>query len=162
MHYLHLAGHMHVKCELWDLFDTWNKSWHESHWHCIVKCTFFAYMFLFHRICHGGVESMNERVQDSRSPPVNLSLNTDSHSTEVKRDSFSSLQAEGGVVATVKSEVYSNQQQERQPYHHVPFHHGAHSSYGKDEQRSMPDSTFEDSYNGENVVRVCFRIPTPT
>ncbi|KAK3551388.1 hypothetical protein QTP70_016629 [Hemibagrus guttatus] len=112
------------------------------------------------RICHGGVESMNERDQDTKSPPVNLSVNTDSRSTEVKRDSYSALPAEGGVVATVKSEVYSNQLQERQPYHHMSYQQSiqeAHSSYGKEEQRNMPDSTFEDSYSGENVK---FRVPT--
>lgn len=101
---------------------------------------------------------MNDRVQGTRSPPVNLSISTDSRCTEVKRDSYSSLPAEGGVVATVKSEVYSNQQQERQPYHHVPYQQAAqevHGNYSKDEQRSMPDSTFEDPYNGENVVRYC-------
>lgn len=129
--------------------------------HCVAKFI-CAYIFPFHRICHAGVESMNERVQGTRSPPVNLSINTDSRSTEVKRDSYSSLPAEGGVVATVKSEVYSNQQQERQPYHHVPYQQAAqeaHRSYSKDEQRNMPDSTFEDSYNGENVVRVCACTP---
>ncbi|KAI5106277.1 grainyhead-like transcription factor 2a, partial [Silurus meridionalis] len=108
------------------------------------------------QIFHGGVESVNERVQGTRSPPVNLSVNTESRSTEVKQDSYSTLPSEGGVVASVKSEVYSNQQQERQPYSHVPYQQttqDAHSSYGKDDQRSMPDSTFEDSYNGENVVR---------
>ncbi|KAI5618118.1 grainyhead-like transcription factor 2a [Silurus asotus] len=112
------------------------------------------------RIFHGGVESVNERVQGTRSPPVNLSVNTESRSTEVKQDSYSTLPSEGGVVASVKSEVYSNQQQERQPYNHVPYQQttqDAHSSYGKDDQRSMPDSTFEDSYNGENVK---FRVPT--
>lgn len=127
---------------------------------------FCLYVFIFHRICHGGVESMNERVQDTRSPPVNLSVHTDSRSTEVKRDSYSALLAEGGVVATVKSEsVYSNQQQERQPYHHVPYQQStqeAHRSYSKEEQRSMPDSTFEDSYNGETVVRDCVRTPLPS
>lgn len=118
----------------------------------------FLLIYIFHRICHGGVESMNERVQGTRSPPVNLSVSTDSHSPEVKRDSYCALPAEGGVVATIKSEVYSNQQQERQPYHHVPYQQStqeAHSSYGKEEQRSMPDSTFEDSYNCENMVRDC-------
>ncbi|KAF7708642.1 grainyhead-like transcription factor 2a [Silurus meridionalis] len=112
------------------------------------------------RIFHGGVESVNERVQGTRSPPVNLSVSTESRSTEVKQDSYSTLPSEGGVVASVKSEVYSNQQQERQPYSHVPYQQttqDAHSSYGKDDQRSMPDSTFEDSYNGENVK---FRVPT--
>lgn len=112
--------------------------------------------FIFHRICHGGVESMSDRVQGTRSPPVNLSVNTDSRDTEVKRDSYSGLPAEVGVVATVKSEVYSNQQQERVPYHHVAYQQStqqAHSSYGKEEQKSMPDSTFEDSFSGENVVR---------
>ncbi|KAM9488909.1 grainyhead-like transcription factor 2a isoform 1-T2 [Clarias gariepinus] len=112
------------------------------------------------RLCHGSVESINERIQGTRSPPVNLSVNTDSRSTEVKRDSYSTVPAEVGVVATIKSEVYSNQQQERQSYHHMSYHPStqeAHSSYGKDEQRSMPDSTFEDSYSGENVK---FRVPT--
>ncbi|GAA6099571.1 grainyhead-like transcription factor 2a isoform X1 [Tachysurus ichikawai] len=112
------------------------------------------------RICHGGVESINERDQGTKSPPVNLSVNTDSRSTEVKRDSYSTLPAEGGVVATIKSEVYLNQLQERQPYHHISFQQStqeAHSSYGKEEQRNMPDSTFEDSYSGENLK---FRIPT--
>lgn len=105
---------------------------------------------------------MNERVHGTRSPPVNLSVNTDSRSTEVKRDSYSALPAEGGVVATIKSEVYTNQQQERHPYHLGPYQQPAqeaHGSYGKDEQRSMPDSTFEDSCNGENVVRDCVRTP---
>ncbi|KAF4088101.1 hypothetical protein AMELA_G00078960 [Ameiurus melas] len=114
------------------------------------------------RICHGGVESVNERVQGTRSPPVNLSVHTDSRSTEVKRDSYSALLAEGGVVANVKSEsVYSNQQQERQSYHHVPYQQSTqetHRSYSKEEQRSIPDSTFEDSYNGETVQK--FRVPT--
>lgn len=120
-------------------------------------------MFIFRRICHGSAESLNERVQGSRSPPVNLSVNTDSRSTEVKRDSYSALPAEGGVVTTVKSEVYSNQQQDRQSYHHLPYQQStqeAHSSYSKDEQRNMPDSTFEDSYNGENVVKDCVCTPT--
>lgn len=122
----------------------------------ICLFTYFNYLFIFHRLCHGSVESINERIQGTRSPPVNLSVNTDSRSTEVKRDSYSTVPAEVGVVATIKSEVYSNQQQERQSYHHMSYHPStqeAHSSYGKDEQRSMPDSTFEDSYSGENVVR---------
>lgn len=106
------------------------------------------------------MESISERDQGTRSPPVNLSANTDSRSTEVKRDSYSTLPAEGGVVATIKSEGYSNHQQDRQAYHHVPYQQSiieAHSSYCREEQRSMPDSTFEDSYNGENVVSDCVR-----
>lgn len=108
---------------------------------------------------------MNERDQSTKPPPVNHSVNTDSHSTEVKRDSYSSLPAEGGVVATVKSELYSNQLQERQSYHHMSYHQSsqeAHSSYGKEEQRNMPDSTFEDSYSGENVVRYCIHTHVRT
>uniref|UniRef100_A0A8B9JPA0 Grainyhead-like transcription factor 2a n=1 Tax=Astyanax mexicanus TaxID=7994 RepID=A0A8B9JPA0_ASTMX len=107
-----------------------------------------------------------ERVQAAKSVPVNLSLNADSHSTEMKRNLYSTLPAEGGVVAPVKPEYSalstSNQQQEEQPHHRLPYQQTSHeartithSRYMKDEQRSVPDSTFEDSYTGENVVRAC-------
>ncbi|XP_060778097.1 grainyhead-like transcription factor 2a isoform X2 [Neoarius graeffei] len=115
------------------------------------------------RICmhhHGGGESMSDRAQGTRSPPVNLSVNPDSRDTSLASPLYNGLPAEGGVVASVKSEVYSNQQQERQPYHHVAYQQStqeAHGSYGKEEPKSMPDSTFEDTLNGENVK---FKVPT--
>ncbi|XP_036440960.1 grainyhead-like transcription factor 2a isoform X2 [Colossoma macropomum] len=121
------------------------------------------------RIWHGGVESMDERVQATKSLPVNLSLNADSHSTEMKRDLYSTLPVEGGVVATVKAEYTpvlstSSHQQGTHPYQRPPFQQSAfearaisHSRYMKDEQKTVPDSTFEDSYTGENVK---FRVPT--
>ncbi|KAG9276547.1 hypothetical protein AMEX_G8868 [Astyanax mexicanus] len=120
------------------------------------------------RLWHGDVDSVEERVQAAKSVPVNLSLNADSHSTEMKRNLYSTLPAEGGVVAPVKPEYSalstSNQQQEEQPHHRLPYQQTSHeartithSRYMKDEQRSVPDSTFEDSYTGENVK---FRVPT--
>lgn len=113
---------------------------------------------------------MEERVQAAKSLPVNLSLHTDSHSTEMKRDLYSMLPTEGGVVATVKAEYAvsaPNLQQDGQSYNRSPFQQSAHearpitqSRYMKDEQKSMPDSTFEDSYTAENVVRayVCLMV----
>ncbi|KAI4877319.1 hypothetical protein NFI96_017297 [Prochilodus magdalenae] len=121
------------------------------------------------RTWHGAVESMDERIQASKSLPVNLSLNADSHNTEMKRDLYSTLPAEGGVVASVKAEYTpglstSSHQQEAQHYLRSPFQQSvlearaiSHSRYMKDEQKSAPDSTFEDSYTGENVK---FRVPT--
>ncbi|KAK1795149.1 hypothetical protein P4O66_010329, partial [Electrophorus voltai] len=119
---------------------------------------------------HVGMESVDERVQVSKSLPVNLSLNADAHSAEGKRDSYGALPAQGGVVATVKAEVYahglptSNPQREGQSFQRLAFQQPAqevgavnHSRYMKDEQKNIPDSTFEDSYNGENVK---FRVPT--
>uniref|UniRef100_A0A4W4FQB9 Grainyhead-like transcription factor 2a n=1 Tax=Electrophorus electricus TaxID=8005 RepID=A0A4W4FQB9_ELEEL len=122
---------------------------------------------LLRRNWHVGMESVDERVQVSKSLPVNLSLNADAHSAEGKRDSYGALPAQGGVVATVKAEVYahglptSNPQREGQSFQRLAFQQPAqevgavnHSRYMKDEQKNIPDSTFEDSYNGENVVRI--------
>ncbi|XP_072535269.1 grainyhead-like transcription factor 2a [Salminus brasiliensis] len=119
------------------------------------------------RIWHGGVDSVEERIQAAKSLPVNLSLNADSHSPEAKRDLYSSLPVDGGVVATVKPEYSalstSNHQQEGQLHYRLAYQQTSqeartitHSRYMKDEQKSVPDSTFEDSYTGENVK---FRVP---
>ncbi|XP_066538992.1 grainyhead-like transcription factor 2a [Hoplias malabaricus] len=121
------------------------------------------------RIWHGGLESVEERVQAAKSLPVNLSLNPDSHYPEIKRDLYGTLTSEGGVVATVKAEYTprsssSSLEHGGQPYQRLPFQQTTHETralphnhYMKDEQKSVPDSTFEDSYTGENVK---FRVPT--
>lgn len=111
------------------------------------------------RTWQGSVENMDERSQVTRSHPVNLS--TESRNTDTKRDLYSSLPVEMGVLSNVKSEVYANLQQIRPQYQHVHYQQTiqeAHSGFGKDEQKNIPDSTFEDSYTGENVQK--YRIPT--
>ncbi|XP_076844599.1 grainyhead-like transcription factor 2a [Brachyhypopomus gauderio] len=122
------------------------------------------------RTWHVGMETMDERVQVAKSLPVNLSLNADAQSAEAKRDSYSVSPAQGGVVATVKAEVYApglantTPQRQGQSFHRLGFQQHAqeagaisHGRYMKDEQKNIPDSTFEDSYAGENVK---FRVPT--
>ncbi|XP_062848312.1 grainyhead-like transcription factor 2a [Trichomycterus rosablanca] len=95
------------------------------------------------RLWHGGVQSVDERIQVARSLPVNLSLSTD------PREGVREL----GTLSAMKSEVYSSLQQVRQGFHHVHYQQSGqetHGGYSKDEQKSVPDSTFEESYTGEN------------
>ncbi|XP_066546660.1 grainyhead-like transcription factor 2b isoform X2 [Amia ocellicauda] len=117
----------------------------------------------------GDMEGVDNRVQVLKSVPVNLSLNSE-HLDSTKRDQYSTAPAEtgpGGVpaVTVVKAEVYapvfmspgihySRGETEEQP--RVIYEQGTydvpsvnHSAYMKDDQRSTPDSTYEDSFKDE-------------
>ncbi|XP_056090861.1 grainyhead-like transcription factor 2a [Rhinichthys klamathensis goyatoka] len=121
------------------------------------------------RIGQDGFESTENRIHVLKSRPVNLSLNTDMHSAESKQDLFDTMPVEGGVVATVKAEVYpqsfsSHHQQQGLQYQRMHYHSlqvsasASHDGYAKDEQCSTPDSsTYEDSYPEETVK---YRAPT--
>ncbi|XP_051577826.1 grainyhead-like transcription factor 2a isoform X1 [Myxocyprinus asiaticus] len=121
------------------------------------------------RIGQDEFESTDSHIHVLKSLPVNLSLNTDTHSGESKQDLFSTLPGEGGVVATVKAEVYaqafsSHHHQQGLQFQRMPYHQPlqepasvSHDGYMKDEQCSTPDSTFEDSYPEETMK---YRVPT--
>ncbi|XP_065126195.1 grainyhead-like transcription factor 2a isoform X2 [Paramisgurnus dabryanus] len=120
------------------------------------------------RIGQDDLEPPDCRTQILKSLPVNLSLNTDSHGAESKQDLFGSA-VEGGVVATVKAEVYAqaftgHHQQHGLQYQRMSYHQTlqeaasvSHDGYMKDDQCSTPDSTFEDSYPEETMK---YRVPT--
>ncbi|XP_052003397.1 grainyhead-like protein 2 homolog [Xyrauchen texanus] len=121
------------------------------------------------RMGQDDIESTDRCIQVLKSVPVNLSLNTDAHSAESKQDLFGTVAVEGGVMATVKAEVYaqafsSHHQQHGLQYQRMPYHQSlqesasvSHDGYMKDEQCSTPDSTFEDSYSEETMK---YRVPT--
>ncbi|XP_030638028.1 grainyhead-like transcription factor 2a isoform X2 [Chanos chanos] len=113
------------------------------------------------RSCQGDLESL-------KTVPVNLSLNPETLSTEAKRELYGSLPVEGGVVATVKAEVYTplfsspvhpqqGLQYQRPALQQLPQESAAagHGGY-RDERRRTPDSTYEDSFPGDNTK---FRTP---
>nr|XP_015213300.1 PREDICTED: grainyhead-like protein 2 homolog [Lepisosteus oculatus] len=122
----------------------------------------------------GDSDGVDNRVQVLKSVPVNLSLNADHLDSPSKRDPYGAAPppeggaAGGGVpaVTVVKAEVYapvfmgpgvhySRAEGEELPrvvvYEQSPYDVPAvsHSAYMKDDQRSTPDSTYEDSYKDE-------------
>ncbi|XP_069553820.1 grainyhead-like transcription factor 2b isoform X3 [Brachyistius frenatus] len=112
------------------------------------------------------VETVDNRVQVLKSVPVNLSLNTEHQ--ETKREQFSSSTGAGSgsgdggstAVAVVKAEVYApvfmsgaglhyrvdGEESARVIYEQSPYEVTtvSHSSYGKEDQQSPPDSPYEE------------------
>uniref|UniRef100_A0A8C4DLK3 Grainyhead-like transcription factor 2b n=1 Tax=Dicentrarchus labrax TaxID=13489 RepID=A0A8C4DLK3_DICLA len=116
-------------------------------------------------VCRSGeVETVDNRVQVLKSVPVNLSLNTEHQ--ENKREQFSSstgaASGDGGspAVAVVKAEMYApvfmtgpglhyrveGEESARVIYEQNPYEVTtvSHSSYGKEDQQSPPDSPYEE------------------
>lgn len=109
-------------------------------------------------------ETVDNRVQVLKSVPVNLSLNPEH--LDSKRDQCGPEGAEAAAVAVVKAEVYApvfmgagavhyrpegEEQHTRVVYEQSHTYDAvtlSHSAYGKDEQRSSPDSTYEEDNNG--------------
>ncbi|XP_058233189.1 grainyhead-like transcription factor 2b isoform X3 [Hemibagrus wyckioides] len=97
--------------------------------------------------------SVDNHVQVLKSVPVNLSLSAEPHDSG-KREGFS----DGGHVATVKAEVYApsfinsslQYRHEGEEQARVVFEQNTHTlstehaEYGKDGQRSSPDSTYDE------------------
>ncbi|MGH0133679.1 UNVERIFIED_CONTAM: hypothetical protein FKN15_056441 [Acipenser sinensis] len=122
------------------------------------------------RSCLGGNDGQNDmatidnRVQVLKSLPVNLSLNSE-HLESFKREHYSTHPQEASPAAMGKEGVYtpvfmgpgvhySRGHSEEQPRvvfepspYEVPSIH--HSSYLKDDQRSTPDSTYDESFKEE-------------
>ncbi|XP_041101514.1 grainyhead-like protein 2 homolog isoform X2 [Polyodon spathula] len=122
------------------------------------------------RSCLGENDGQNDmaaidnRVQVLKSLPVNLSLNSE-HIESSKREHYSTHPQEGTPSAAGKEGVYtpvfmvpgvhySRGDSEEQPRvifepspYEVPSIH--HSSYLKDDQRSTPDSTYDESFKEE-------------
>ncbi|XP_068431768.1 grainyhead-like transcription factor 2b [Clinocottus analis] len=113
---------------------------------------------------HSEAETVDNRVQVLKSVPVNLSLNTEHQ--ENKREHFSSLtdgSGDGGSpAAAVKAEAYApvfmagaglhyrveGEEQSRVIYEQSPYEVTtvSHSSYVKEDQRSPPDSPYEEGF----------------
>lgn len=113
---------------------------------------------------------MDNRVQVLKSVPVNLSLNTEQH--EAKREQFISSTGAGvasgdgsaPAVAVVKAEMYApvfmagaglhyrmeGEESARVVYEQSPYEVTtvSHSSYVKEDQRSPPDSPYEEERDG--------------
>ncbi|KAL4617012.1 hypothetical protein GN956_G21794 [Arapaima gigas] len=112
-----------------------------------------------------GMEPVDNHVQVLKSVPVNLSVSAEPLDT--KREPYSELGGAGsggGALAAVKAEVYvpvfvgpgghyraEGDQPARTAYEQSPYSVAAaeHGSYVKDDQRSTPDSTYEDSFSGD-------------
>ncbi|KAM8841262.1 grainyhead-like transcription factor 2b isoform 1-T1 [Spinachia spinachia] len=114
------------------------------------------------------VETVDNHVQVLKSVPVNLSLNTEPQ--EHKREHFSSLTeaapGDGGSAAgaAVKAEAYApvfmtgaglhyrgeGEESSRVIYEQGPYEVTtvSHSSYGKEDQPSPPDSPYEEERDG--------------
>lgn len=96
-----------------------------------------------------------------RSVPVNLSLNAEHLDT--KQEQYREGGSVGGAVAVVKTEVqvpvymnpggpYRPEEQIRVVYEQQNNYDGSmvsHGGYMKDDQRSTPDSTYEDHFEQE-------------
>ncbi|XP_056153795.1 grainyhead-like transcription factor 2b [Lampris incognitus] len=115
------------------------------------------------------VETVDNRVQVLKSVPVNLSLNTEH--PETKREQYSSAGTGAGsgvggaaAVAVVKAEVYApvfmgaglhyrveGEESARVVYEQSPYEVTAinHSGYVKEDQRSSPDSHYEEENDGK-------------
>uniref|UniRef100_A0A671TN33 Grainyhead-like transcription factor 2b n=1 Tax=Sparus aurata TaxID=8175 RepID=A0A671TN33_SPAAU len=117
------------------------------------------------------VETVDNRVQVLKSVPVNLSLNTEQH--EAKREQFISSTGAGvasgdgsaPAVAVVKAEMYApvfmagaglhyrmeGEESARVVYEQSPYEVTtvSHSSYVKEDQRSPPDSPYEEERDGK-------------
>ncbi|KAL2079880.1 hypothetical protein ACEWY4_023673 [Coilia grayii] len=112
----------------------------------------------------GEGEAVDNRVQVLKSVPVNLSLNPEH--LDGKRDLCSGGEgAEASAVAVVKAEVYTpvfmgagavhyrpegEEHPTRVVYEQSHAYNAValgHATYGKDEQRSSPDSTYEEDNN---------------
>ncbi|XP_036395568.1 grainyhead-like protein 2 homolog [Megalops cyprinoides] len=104
------------------------------------------------------LEAVDNRVQVLKTVPVNLSLNAEH---DVKREQYGAGSGEGGTVAVVKTEVYTpifmspggHYRTEGEEHTRVVYEQSAydvtcvsHAGYMKDDQRSTPDSTYDDSY----------------
>ncbi|KAM4539118.1 grainyhead-like transcription factor 2b isoform 1-T1 [Odontesthes bonariensis] len=114
-------------------------------------------------------ERVDNHVQVLKSVPVNLSLNTEHQDT--KREQYSSStesgSADGGspAVAVVKTEVYApvfmagaglhyrveGEEPARVVYEQSPYEVTtvSHNSYVKEDQRSTPDSPYEEETDGK-------------
>ncbi|XP_048085278.1 grainyhead-like transcription factor 2b isoform X1 [Alosa alosa] len=112
----------------------------------------------------GEVETVDNRVQVLKSVPVNLSLNPEH--PDSKRDQCGTESAEAAAVTVVKAEVYTpvfmgagavHYRPEGEEHTRVVYEQShsydavtlSHGAYGKDEQRSSPDSTYEEDNNGK-------------
>ncbi|KAM9494042.1 grainyhead-like transcription factor 2b isoform 2-T2 [Clarias gariepinus] len=105
---------------------------------------------------------VDNHVQVLKSVPVNLSLSTESHDS--KREGFTES---SHSVATVKAEAYApvfmnstlqyrNEGEEQARVAYEQNTHtlsGDHAAYGKDGQRSSPDSTYDDKDDGAEKYR---------
>ncbi|KAG7470084.1 hypothetical protein MATL_G00135650 [Megalops atlanticus] len=104
------------------------------------------------------LEAVDNRVQVLKTVPVNLSLSAEH---DVKREQYGAGSGKGGAVAVVKTEVYTpifmspggHYRTEGEEHARVVYEQSAydvtcvsHAGYLKDDQRSTPDSTYEDSY----------------
>lgn len=112
----------------------------------------------------GEAETVDNHVQVLKSVPVNLSLNTEHLETKREQFSGSAGPADGGgpAVAMVKAEVYApvfmtgpglhyrvgveGEESARVIYEQSPYEVTtvSHSSYAKEDQRSPPDSPYEE------------------
>uniref|UniRef100_A0A8C9SZN9 Grainyhead-like transcription factor 2a n=1 Tax=Scleropages formosus TaxID=113540 RepID=A0A8C9SZN9_SCLFO len=115
---------------------------------------------------HGGTEPVDNRVQVLKSVPVNLSVSAEP--PETKREPYSEVggaASGGGALAAVKAEVfvpvflgpgghYRVEGHEPARTAYEQSHYGVtaaeHGSFVKDDQRSTPDSTYEDSFPGDH------------
>ncbi|KAJ8407032.1 hypothetical protein AAFF_G00293080 [Aldrovandia affinis] len=103
------------------------------------------------------VEVVDNHVQVLKSVPVNLSLNTEH--PDSKRETYGAGSGVGGAIAVVKAEVcapvfmspgvhYRAEAQEppRVVYEQSPYDVSSvhHETYIKDDQRSTPDSSYEE------------------
>lgn len=115
------------------------------------------------------VDTVDNRVQVLKSLPVNLSLNTEH--LDSKREQYSSTavgSGEGGAsaIAVVKAEVYApvfmgaglhyrveGEEPPRVIYEPSPYEVTAvsHSGYTKEDQRSTPESPYEEESDGVRV-----------
>lgn len=113
----------------------------------------------------GETEPVDNRVQVLKSVPVNLSLNPEH--LDSKRDQCAAEGPEAAAVTVVKAEVYTpvfmgpgavhyRPEGEEQQHTRVVYEQShtydavtlSHGAYGKDEQRSSPDSTYEEDNSG--------------
>ncbi|XP_028819210.1 grainyhead-like transcription factor 2b isoform X1 [Denticeps clupeoides] len=107
-------------------------------------------------------EAVDNRVQVLKSVPVNLTLSTDH--ADSKREQYGAEAGDSGAaVAVVKAEVYTpvfmtsgvHYRAEGEEHTRVVFEQSlaydtpalSHGNYGKDDQRSSPDSTYEEENN---------------
>nr|XP_040043976.1 grainyhead-like transcription factor 2b [Gasterosteus aculeatus aculeatus] len=121
-------------------------------------------------------ETVDNRVQVLKSVPVNLSLNTEPQ--EHKREHFSSLTeaapGNGGSAAAVKAEAYApvfmtgaglhyrgeGEESSRVIYEQAAYEVTtvSHSSYGKEDQLSPPDSPYAEERDGRSQQK--FHAPS--
>ncbi|XP_039593582.1 grainyhead-like transcription factor 2b isoform X2 [Polypterus senegalus] len=116
------------------------------------------------------LDCIDNRVQVLKSLPVNLSLNSD-HLEPSKREHYSPHMQDGttggvSAVTVVKAEVYApvfmspgvhynrgdGEEQPRVIFEQTQYEVStvSHSSYLKDDQRSTPDSTYDESFKEDH------------